>query len=133
MGGMDPITLILSALAAGASAGGVAELQDEAKAMVKAAYGKLRDLLGERFRAAGTPHADGTLADYEDDPETYQKGLAKKLTAAGADTDDGIVSAAQALLDLVGSQGLTAGKYTVTITGSKGVQVGDHNTQTNTF
>jgi RIP homotypic interaction motif len=123
----------LSALAAGASAGGVAELQDEAKAMVKAAYGKLRDLLGKRFREAGTPHAEGTLADYEDDPETYEKGLSKKLTTAGADADADILSAAQALLDLLGKQGLTASKYNVTITGSKGVQVGDHNTQTNTF
>ncbi|WP_275423717.1 RIP homotypic interaction motif-containing protein [Virgisporangium ochraceum] len=26
-----------------------------------------------------------------------------------------------------------AGKYTVTVTGSQGVQVGDSNTQTNTF
>lgn len=130
---MDPMTLILSALAAGASAGGIDELQDEAKALVKAAYGKLRDLLGERFRKAGTPHAEGTLADYEDDPETYEKGLSKKLTAAGADTDDGILSAAQALLDLAGKQGLKADRYNVTITGSKGVQVGDHNNQTNTF
>jgi hypothetical protein len=129
MGGMDPITLILSALAAGASD----ELQDEAKTLVKAAYGKLRDLLGQRFREAGTPHAEGTLADYEDDPETYEKGLSKKLTAAGADTDDGILSAAQALLELMGKQGLKGGKYNVTITGSQGVQVGDHNTQTNTF
>jgi RIP homotypic interaction motif len=130
---MDPITLIVSALAAGASAGTVDELQDEVKDRIKAAYGKLRDLLGRRFREAGTPNAEGTLADYEDDPETYQKGLSKKLTAAGADTDAGILSAAQALLDLVGKQGLTAGKYNVAITGAKGVQVGDHNTQTNTF
>jgi hypothetical protein len=40
---------------------------------------------------------------------------------------------AQAVVDLLGQQGSKAGKYGVTITGSKGVQVGDHNTQTNTF
>jgi hypothetical protein len=130
---MDPITLILSALAAGASAGTLDELQDEVKDKVKAAYGKLRDLLGKRFREAGTPNAEGTLADYEDDPDTYEKGLSKKLTAAGADTDADVLSAAQALLDLAGKQGMKAGKYNVTITGAKGVQVGDHNTQTNTF
>jgi RIP homotypic interaction motif len=34
------------------------------------------------------------------------------------------------LLDARGSQ---AGKYAVTVQGSQGVQVGDHNTQVNTF
>jgi hypothetical protein len=130
---MDPITLILTALAAGASAGAIDELKDEAKEKAKAAYGKLRDLVTRRFREAGTPNAEGTLADYEDDPETYEKGLSKKLTAAGADNDTDILAAAEALLDLVGQQSSTAGKYNVTITGSKGVQFGDHNTQTNTF
>ena len=35
-----------------------------------------------------------------------------------------------ALVDAAGSQ---SGKYTVDVRGSQGVQVGDHNTQTNTF
>ena len=35
---------------------------------------------------------------YEEDPETYGKGLSKKLTVAGADQDADILSAAQALL-----------------------------------
>jgi RIP homotypic interaction motif len=130
---MDPITLILTALVAGASAGALDELKDEAKEKVKAAYGKLRDLVSRRFREAGTSNAEGTLADYEEDPETYEKGLSKKLAAAGADNDADILAAAQALLDFVGQQGPKSGKYNVTITGSKGVQLGDHNTQTNTF
>ena len=130
---MDPITLILTALAAGASAGAIDELKDEAKEKVKAAYGKLRDLVSRRFHEAGTSNGEGTLADYAEDPETYEKGLSKKLTAAGADNDANILAAAQALLDLVGQQSPNSGKYNVTVTGSKGVQVGDQNTQTNTF
>ena len=59
---MDPITLILTALAAGASAGAIDELKDEVKGKAKAAYEKLRDLLGKRFREAGTPNAEGTGA-----------------------------------------------------------------------
>lgn len=130
---MEPITLILAALAAGASAGAVDELKDEVKEKVKALYGKLRQLVSSRFGQAGTPNAEGTLADYEEDPETYEKGLSKKLAAAGADKDGDILAAAQALLDLVGQQGPKSGKYNVTVTGSEGVQVGDRNTQTNTF
>jgi RIP homotypic interaction motif len=130
---MDEITLILTALATGASAGAIEALKDEAKDKAMASYGKLRDLVTRRFREAGTTNAEGTLADYEDDPETYKKGLSKKLGAAGADQDPDILTAAQALVDLIGAPGLRAGKYSVTVTGSKGVQVGDHNTQTNTF
>jgi hypothetical protein len=130
---MDAITLILTALAAGASAGAIDALKGEAKDKVKAAYGKLRNLVTKRFREAEILNAEGTLVDYEDDPETYEQGLSNKLTAAGADQDADILAAAQALVDLLGLQGLRAGKYNVTITDSKGVQVGDHNTQTNTF
>ena len=108
---MDPITLILTALATGASAGAIDELKDEAKEKAKAAYGKLRDLVGRRLREAGTPNAEGTLAEYEEDPETYEKGLSKKLTAAGVDTDAGIVATAQALLDLVGERSPKSTKY----------------------
>lgn len=130
---MDADTLILTALTAGASAGAIDELKGEAKDKAKAAYGKLHNLVAGRFRETGTPNAEGTLADYEEDPETYGKGLAKKLAAASADQDDAILAAAQAVVDLLGQQGPKVGKYGVTITGSKGVQVGDHNTQTNTF
>jgi hypothetical protein len=122
---MEPITLILTAIAAGASAGALDEVKDE----VKAAYGKLRDLVSKRFREAGTPNAEAVLAEYEADPESYRGPLAKKLDAARAGTDDDLVAAATALLKLVGK----SGKYTVTVTDSKGVMVGDGNTQTNTF
>lgn len=130
---MEPITLILSAIAAGLSAGAIDELTDEVKEKAKAVYGKLRSLLSRRFDEADTPNAEGTLADYEEDPETYERGLSKKLTAAGADKDAAILAAAQELLDLVGPQAQNSSKYNVTISGSKGVQIGDGNHQTNTF
>ena len=50
---MDPITLIVTALAAGASAGVIDALKDNAKDAAKAAYAKLRGLV--RTRVAGTP------------------------------------------------------------------------------
>jgi hypothetical protein len=126
---MEPITLILTAIAAGVSAGALDEVKDE----VKAAYGKLRDLVSKRFREAGTPNAEAVLAEYEADPESYKWALAKKLDAAHAGTDDDLVAAATALLKLVELEDGKSGKYTVTVTDSKGVMVGDGNTQTNTF
>lgn len=130
---MEPITLILTALAAGASAGALDELKDDVKEKVKAAYGKLRDLVNERFREAGTSNAEAILAEYEADPESYKGPLTKKLDAAGAGEDDALAAAANAVLELIEQQGGKSSKYTVTVKDSKGVMVGDRNTQTNTF
>jgi hypothetical protein len=130
---MEPITLILTALAAGASVGALDTLKDETKDAVKAAYGKLRDLIGKRFREVGTANGETILAEYEADPESYEKGLGKKLAEADAGTDEALLKAANALLELLDQQGGRPGKYNVTVTGSQGVQVGDHSTQTNTF
>ena len=52
---------------------------------------------------------------------------------AGAGDDTGLATAAQALMELVDAPGVRSGKYGVTISGSRGVQVGSQNTQTNTF
>jgi hypothetical protein len=128
---MDPITLIVAALAAGASAGAIDALKDNAKEAASAAYGKLLGLVKARFR--GNAKAEGTLEDHQADPETYAAPLAKKLTEAGAAEDAGLVAAAQALMDLVDQAGAKSGKYNVTVKDSKGVYVGDHGTQTNTF
>ena len=59
--------------------------------------------------------------------------LAAELTAVGAGGDPDLVAAAQALMSLVDAAGSRAGKYAVDVQGSQGVQVGDHNTQRNTF
>jgi RIP homotypic interaction motif len=128
---VDPITLIVAALAAGATSGALGTLQDDVKEKAQAAYAKLRGLVERRFR--GNASAEVVLAEHATDPETYQAPLTKKLTQAGAADDTGLVAAAKALMDLVDQAGARAGKYNVTITGSKGVQVGDGNVQINRF
>jgi len=128
---MDPVTLIVTALAAGSSAGAISALQDDVKAIVKAAYANLRGLA--RKRVAGQPGAELVLAEHEADPETWAAPLAKKLTEAGAADDANLVQAARALMELVDAAGTAAGKYNVTIKDSTGVQVGDHNVQVNRF
>jgi hypothetical protein len=130
---MEPITLILAALAAGASAGALDELKDEVKEKFKAAVESLRGLVSKRFRDTGTPNAEAVLAEYMADPEGYKIPLSKKLDAADAGGDDALVAAAKSVLELLGRQAGTAGKYSVTVNDSKGVMIGDGNTQTNTF
>jgi hypothetical protein len=128
---MDPITLIVTALVAGATAGGLDTVKDGAKAGVKAAYEKLRGLVTKRV--AGNPGAEVALAEHEADPETWKAPLAAKLTQLGAADDADLVGAAKALMELVDGAGARAGKYNVTVTDSKGVQVGDGNSQVNFF
>jgi hypothetical protein len=128
---MEPITLIMAALAAGASAGALDALKDDVKDAAKAVYGKLHDLLRRRFR--GNASAELILAEYQADPATYEAPLAKKLAEAGAADDADLVAAAKALMDLVDQAGARAGKYNVKIDNSEGVYVGDSGIQINRF
>jgi hypothetical protein len=123
---MDPITLIVTALAAGAALG----VHDTASAVVKDAYASLRALV--RRRLHGDPGAELMLVRHEQAPETWQVPLMAELTRAGADGDGDLIAAAKALLDLVGEAGGT-GKYAVDVRGAQGVQIGDHNRQDNVF
>jgi hypothetical protein len=124
---MDPVTMIETALATGAAAA----VKDSATDAVKSAYARLKGLVGKRLdgRRAG----EVALAEHEAEPEVWGVPLKAELTKAGADQDADLVAMAKALLELVDAAGSRAGKYHVTITGSQGVQLGDHNTQTNTF
>lgn len=128
---MEEITLIVTALATGASAGALDVLKDDVKDRAKAAYEKLHGLVSRRFR--GNPGAEVILSEHQADPETYSAPLAKKLTAAGAGADAELVAAARALMELVDQSGAASGKYNVTVTDSKGVMVGDGNFQVNKF
>jgi hypothetical protein len=128
---MDPITLIVTALAAGASAGVIDAMKDSAKDAARAAYARLRGLVSKRV--AGNPGAELALAEHDADPGNWEAPLSAKLAQAGAAGDADLVAAAQALMDLIDQAGANSGKYNVTIKDSKGVQVGDHGYQVNTF
>jgi len=128
---MDPITLIVAALAAGASAGALDALKDDTKAAAKDAYGKLRSLVRRLFH--GNTAAEVILAEHESDPKTYDAALAKKLTEAGAANDADLVAAAEAFMKLIDQAGARSGKYSVKIDKSWGLQVGDGNFQSNSF
>ena len=124
---MDPVTLIVTALAAGAASA----LQDGVSAAVKDAYGRLRSAV--RKRLAGRPDGDLVLARHEGAPQTWQAPLAAELSQARAGEDADLTAAAQALMELLDASGSQEGKYRVMVSDSQGVQVGDGNTQTNSF
>lgn len=127
VGVVDPVSVIVAALAAGAGAG----LRDTASGAVKDAYGGLRELV--RRRLVGRPVAEAALVGHEKAPQVWQAPLSAELVAVDAGSDEELVVAAQRLLALVDEAGTRSGKYVVDARGAQGVQVGDHNTQTNTF
>jgi len=124
---MEPITLILGALAAGALAG----VSEDATAAVKDAYAGLKRLVAARF--GGKPSAEVALAEHAADPDTWQAPLAKALAETGTDADPAVIEAARHLMELLDETGARAGKYNVDLRGAQGVQVGDRNLQHNVF
>jgi hypothetical protein len=124
---VDPVVLIVGALAAGALKGA----GESATAAVKDAYIALRTAVAARF--AEQPVSDAVLAEHELDPDTYEQRLAETLRRTGVADDPRILELAQALMRLMDEDGTRTGKYTVDVRGAKGVQVGDHGSQHNTF
>ncbi len=115
---MDPVTLLVAALVAGAGAG----LTDAAGSAVRDAYDGLRAVLRRRF--AGKPAAEVALAEHEQDPETWDKPLRKQLTETGADGDTEALELAQKVMALVDATGSNAGKYQVIASGERSVAAG---------
>ena len=120
---MEPVTLIVNALGAGAALG----VKDTMSSAVTDAYAALKAAVSKRF--ASRPGAEVVLSRHEQNTEIWQAPLAEELQKAGADQDPGLVSAAQALLGLIDEAGSRAGKYVIDARGSQGMQFGDHNTQ----
>lgn len=124
---MDPISMIVGALAAGAAEG----LKDTTTTALKDAYAGLREAVRRRFAARRA--AETALVEHEKAPEVWQAPLAAELKATEAGVDEQIIEAVRRVLALVEESGTPSSKYLVDLRGSQGVQVGDRNTQSNTF
>jgi hypothetical protein len=120
---MDPVTVIVDALAAGAAAGA----KDSASSAVVDAYTGLKALA--RKRLGRQPDGELVLARHEQAPDTWQAPLALELAAAAAGQDDELITAAKTLLSLMGEPGAMTGNQVVDARGAYGVQVGTRNTQ----
>ncbi len=126
-GTMEPISLILGALLAGATRG----VGESAGTAIEDAYVGLRDAV--KRKVAGRPAAQSAVEEYTADPENWKPALTAYLQQAGADQDAALVSLAQAVMAAADPAGSRSGKYTVNLQGARGVQVGDNNAQTNYF
>ena len=112
---MDPVRLILTALAAGA--------EDTGSAAVRDACAGLRERLNTLL--AGRGDAERMLARYSESGQAGEDQLAAELAAAGAGDEEGVLSAAQAVLSVADEEGWRAGRYTVEAHGGGSAQGGD--------
>jgi len=118
---MDPITLILTALAAGGTALAKGVLSEAGKE----AYKSLKGLT--RRRLTGRREAEMALAKYEEKPEVWEAPLKDALVETAADRDEEIITAAQQLMAVVNPQQAAMGGYNVQIAGDvQGFVQGDH-------
>lgn len=125
---MDPATLVVEALAVGAGAG----LRGTASAAIADSYNAVKHALARRLTGAGRHGALAQLAAIEAGTGAPTDALVGEIVRADA-VDDHMVAAARHLLALADPEGTKAGKYQVDLREARGVQVGDGNTQHNTF
>jgi hypothetical protein len=124
---VDPVSVIETALAAGAAAG----IADVATSAARDTYAALRHLV--RRRLADVTGAHQVLAGHEVEPGRWRAELVHVLDGAGAGHDEEILGLARRLLAATDPAGTAAGKYAVDLRQARGVQVGDQNVQHNTF
>lgn len=118
---MDPVSLIVAALVAGAAAG----TTDTVGTAIGDAYAGLKALLQRRFGRKANAEIEDLARGGDED------ALRKRLGAV--EVDDALIAKATELLRHHDPDGTGKGKYRVTITGGQGSVVGDHATVTMNF
>jgi hypothetical protein len=124
---MDPVSVIVTALATGVSAG----VSDSAKDVVSRVYGRLKAALVERF--GDDPVAGTTLERHASNPDGYEVPMRDVVAESGAADDAVIVELARELLSAADPAGAQVGKYNVQVSGGVVGAVGDGATVTQTF
>ncbi len=107
---MEPISLILAALVAGA----VAAAKDTAGTAIKDAYEGLKALIKKRF--AGDALAQAMIDAKPEDIKKAEGLLKDKIVEAGVDKDEEIQKAAQEIMQKEDPEGFEAGKYNTNVT-----------------
>lgn len=124
---MEPITLIIAALAAGATAGA----QETATQAVKDTYSGLKAAVSRLFgsRESGIV----ALQSHEEQPIAWHGALEAELVKVDAGRDAQLILLAQNLMQMLDAAGSSQGKYTIDARGAQGVQSGDNNVQHNVY
>ncbi len=128
---MEPVSLIVGALAAGAVSGATKGLSESASAAAGRAWKRLHAAIASAF--AGLPAAQQALTEFEGNPNGSSEPLAVAIRDTGVDHDDAVIALAKQVLDLAGSRLKDGPAHSLDLRGAQGVQIGPGGTQTNTF
>jgi hypothetical protein len=90
---VDPVSMIVGALTAGASSG----VSDAASQAVKDAYSVLKSLLVSKMGPGSAGHV--ALDQHERNPDAYARPLGNAIKSSGADRDAAILAAARRVLE----------------------------------
>ncbi|HAC65098.1 MAG TPA: hypothetical protein DCF68_16605 [Cyanothece sp. UBA12306] len=125
---MEPISLIITALVAGATA----SAKDIAGTAVKDSYDGLKTLIKRKFE--GDPFGQGLMDGKPEEIKQVEGLLKDKIKDAGVDQDQEIIKVAQELLKETNPDESAIGKFNVEFKGkTQGVVIGDHNIQHNQY
>ena len=102
----NELDILRAALTTGVATG----FKDTATTAVRDAYGAFKALLQRKF--AGNQKYETALAEYEADPDTYEKPLRKMIAEEQLDRDQEIIAAAKQVLMLTQQQA-ASGQFTV--------------------
>ncbi|WP_328393692.1 hypothetical protein [Nocardia sp. NBC_00416] len=122
---MDPLTVIITALIAGAAAGG----QDAVSAAVRDTYSVLRN----RLTRGSDPGAVAVIETNETAPGSSIDELEDMLRRARAAEDRELRSDAEALLSQLPTGRVDDARSRIDLRHAQGVQIGDHGVQHNSF
>jgi hypothetical protein len=122
---MEPVMLIIDALAAGAAAAG----KDVGKQAVKDAYDGLKSVIKKWFAEKKRPEGETALAKYEEKPWAREEALKDSLIETGADKAPEILKAVAVFKQALGKtpEGQKViTKYNLNITDSQVGVISDH-------
>ncbi|MFI5689893.1 hypothetical protein [Streptomyces sp. NPDC051636] len=118
---MEPVSLIIAALAAGTAAGLTDVAQESVRNAVRSAHRDLRERV--RARLAGREDGNLVLDRFDREPDTWERPLQSELVAAGAAEDAELIAAAQRVLTEAGRAPETGPKYRTNFHGEVGSAV----------
>jgi hypothetical protein len=126
---MDPITLVVAAFVAGLSSG----VTETAKVAVMDTYKAFKERL--TIKTVVSEDAKDALEKVEREPQSKarQDFLKEELAKLDVDEDQQLVKMAQTLLEQIEETGTKFGKYSVSISDSQGIVIGDDTEVTQYF
>ncbi|PPJ30646.1 RIP homotypic interaction motif-containing protein [Nocardia nova] len=122
---MDPLTVVVSPLIAGAASGG----KDAASATVRDAY----TALFHRLTGGGTASTAVTVIEANEAAPNDNIGELEAGLGELARRDRGLHRAAHDLLSPLAAERVGLARHRIALRHARGVQIGDHNTLYNTY